>query len=151
MNDSKFQLKTERERVSERIIRLGKKWEAEHEQWEVKERQRETEMKIKEMEMLSADKSYFSQLESTDNRIDLENNYLPSELNMVAFLRKEKKLMHARLQPKEKQFQPFKKDLRVVDAKFVAKQFQSFFSNHLMNINECFSQATNERSVGSKA
>lgn len=98
-------------------------------------------MKIKEMEMLSADKSYFSQLESIDGRVDLENNYLPTELNMVAFLRKERKLMHARLEPKEKQFAPFKKDLRVVDAKFVSKQFRIRLDYRseldLMNINGC--------------
>lgn len=114
-----FQLKTERERVSERIIRLGKKWEADNLLWEEKEKQKELEMKLKEMEILSSDKSYFSHLEKVNGRVNLAKDFQKTELNLADFLKKEKQLMLNRLKPKEKQFQPFTKDTRVVDAKCV--------------------------------
>lgn len=112
-----FQLKTERERVSERMIRLGKKWEVEHLLWEEKERQKEVQMKMRETELLSSDKSYAEKLESVESRIALEKCSRNSEMNM--FLAREKALMLNRLKPKENKFVPFTKDVRVVDAKFV--------------------------------
>ncbi|XP_055305741.1 uncharacterized protein LOC129570229 isoform X2 [Sitodiplosis mosellana] len=110
-------LKTERERVSERMVRLGKKWEAEHILWEEKERQNEVEMKIREMELLKADQSYVEKLESAESRKVLEKCFRKNEMNMTDFLAKERILMLNRLKPKEKKFVPFTKDLRVVDAK----------------------------------
>lgn len=112
-------MKTERERVSERMIRLGKKWEAEHILWEEKERQNEAEMKIREMELLKADQSYVEKLESVESRKVLEKCFRKNEMNMMDFLAKERVLMLNRLKPKEKKFVPFTKDLRIVDAKFV--------------------------------
>lgn len=120
---SKFQLKTERERVSERMVRLGKKWEAEHILWEEKERQNEAEMKIKEMELLKADQSYVEKLESAESRKVLEKCFRKNEMNMTDFLAKERILMLNRLKPKEKKFIPFTKDLRMVDAKLVLSMF----------------------------
>lgn len=113
------QLKTERERVSERMVRLGKKWEAEHILWEEKERQNEADMKIREMELLKADQKYVEKLESSESRKVLEKCFRKNEMNMVDFLAKERVLMLNRLKPKEKKFIPFTKDLRMVDAKFV--------------------------------
>lgn len=105
------------------MIRLGKKWEAEHSMWEEKERQNEADMKIKEMKLLSSDKSYVEKLETVESRKSLDKCYREGEMNMVHFLEKEKALMLNRLKPKEKKFEPFTKDLRVVDAKFVLKKF----------------------------
>lgn len=112
-------MKTERERVSERMIRLGKKWEAEHLLWEEKERQNEAELKIKEMELLSSDKSYIENLECGIEKLSLDKCFRKGELNMVDFLAKETALMLNRLKPKENKFVPFTKDIRAVDAKFV--------------------------------
>lgn len=99
------------------MIRLGKKWEAEHILWEEKERQNEAEMKIKEMELLSADKSYVKKLETIEARKAFDKCFGKSKMNMADFLAKEKALMLRRLKPKEKKFVPFTKDIRVVDAK----------------------------------
>lgn len=101
------------------MIRLGKKWEAEHILWEEKERQNEVEMKIREMELLKADQSYVEKLESVESRKVLEKCFRKNEMNMTDFLAKERVLMLNRLKPKEKKFVPFTKDLRIVDAKFV--------------------------------
>lgn len=122
--------------MSDRIIRLGKKWEADHLLWEEREKQKEVEMKLKEMEMLSSDKNYFAHLESVNGRVNLENKFEKTELNMVAFLMKERQLMLNRLKPKEKEFKPFTKDIRVVDAKFVSIsnfQFKLFTLNTKSN------------------
>lgn len=112
-----FQLKTERERVAERMIRLGKKWEAEHQQWEERERQNEAQMKVKEMELLASDKKCLGKLGNINGRV--EKGPRKGEMNMDNFLKKERQLMLTRLKPKDKKFVPFTKDLRVVDAKFV--------------------------------
>lgn len=130
-----FQLKTERERVSERMIRLGKKWEAEHLLWEEKERQNEAELKIKEKELLSSDKSYIENLESGIEKLALDECFRKGELNMVDFLAKETALMLNRLKPREKKFVPFTKDIRAVDAKFVlniSDKMVEVFENSLL-------------------
>lgn len=101
------------------MIRLGKKWEAEHLLWEEKERQNEAELKVKEMELLASDKSYVEKLETLESRKALEKCFTKGEMNMVDFLANERALMLNRLRPKEKKFVPFTKDLRVIDAKFV--------------------------------
>lgn len=116
------QLKTERERVAERMIRLGKKWEAEHQQWEERERQQEAEMKVKEMELLASDKKCLGKLEkgsSGGGGERADKSPRKGEMNMDNFLKKERQLMLTRLKPKDKKFVPFTKDLRVVDAKLV--------------------------------
>lgn len=106
-------MKTNRERVAERLLRLGKKWEAEHKISVEQERQREAEMKIKELEVLTSDTGKIdreiSSKKKSFNRkggMDLQN-----------FLKNENVLMLDRLKPKEKKFKPFTKDLRIVDAK----------------------------------
>lgn len=102
------------------MVRLGKKWEAEHILWEEKERKNEAEMKIKEeMELLSADKKFIKKNDRVDTRKTFEQCFGKNKMNMADFLAKEKALMLHRLRPKEKKFIPFTKDLRVVDAKFV--------------------------------
>lgn len=116
------------------MIRLGKKWEAEHLLWEEKERQNEVEMKIKEMELLASDKSYVEKLEAVECRKALDKCFRKGEMNMVDFLKNEKELMLNRLRPKEKKFVPFTKDIRVVDAKCVLNSFTpvriiGFFDN----------------------
>lgn len=108
------------------MIRLGKKWEAEHILWEEKERQNEVEMKIREMELLKADQSYVEKLESVESRKVLEKCFRKNEMNMTDFLAKERVLMLNRLKPKEKKFVPFTKDLRIVDAKFVLQIYFKF-------------------------
>lgn len=117
----KFQLKTERERVAERIIRLGKKWEAEHQMWEEQERQNEAQMKVKEMELLASDKKHVKKLENSSAG-RAEKGSRKGEMNLDHFLKKERQLMMTRLKPKDKKFVPFTKDLRVVDAKFVQQR-----------------------------
>lgn len=112
-----FQLKTERERVAERMIRLGKKWEAEHQQWEERERQNEAQMKVKEMELLASDKKCLGKLGNANGHG--EKSPRKGEMDLDNFLKKERQLMLTRLKQKEKKFVPFTKDLRVVDAKFV--------------------------------
>lgn len=112
------QLKTERERVAERMMRLSKKWEAEHQLWEERERKNEAEMKVKEMELLASDKKCLRKsLASNNERV--EKVQQKGEMNMDTFLKTERQLMLTRLKPKDKKFVPFTKDLRVVDAKFV--------------------------------
>lgn len=111
------QLKTERERVAERMIRLSKKWEAEHQLLEERERANEAQMKLKEMELLASDKKCLGKLGNNSGRV--EKGPQKSEMNMDNFLKKERQLMLTRLKPKDKKFVPFTKDLRVVDAKFV--------------------------------
>ncbi|XP_031632397.1 uncharacterized protein LOC116346466 [Contarinia nasturtii] len=110
-------LKTERERVSERMNRLAKKWEAEHILWEERERQNEVEMKLKEMELLSTDKSLVKKLENAEKRRALVKCFRRGTMNMENFLATETALMLNRLKPKEKKFIPFTRDIRVVDAK----------------------------------
>lgn len=127
------QLKTERERVAERMKRLGKKWEAEHLQWEERERQQEAEMKAKEMELLASDKKCLRKLEKSDGggggggvcgidggQATAEKSPRKGEMNIDDFLKKERQLMLTRLKPKDKKFIPFTKDLRIVDAKLVS-------------------------------
>lgn len=110
-----MQLKTNRERVSERLVRLGKKWETEHIEFVEQERKREAELKIKELEVLTSDKEKInrniSSMKKASNR--------KGEMNLQNFLKNETDLMLDRLKPKEKQFKPFTKDLRIVDAKCV--------------------------------
>lgn len=112
-----MQLKTERERVSERMIRLSKKWEADNLVWEEKQQKKQEEMKTKEMELLACDQSYAKKLEVAGGCGPLDKSFRRNEMNMVDFLAKERKLMLHRLKPKEKKFVPFTKDLREVDAK----------------------------------
>lgn len=99
--------------MAERIIRLGKKWEAERQQWEERERQNEAQLKAKELELLTSEKKCMAKLENN------EKGPRNVEMNMDTFLKKERQLMLTRLRPKDKKFVPFTKDLRVVDAKFV--------------------------------
>lgn len=106
-------MKTNRERVSERLLRLGKKWEAEHQIFVEEERKREAEMKIKELQVLTSDKEKIDRDVSTNKSAANRKG----EMDMQNFLKNENNLMLDRLKPKEKQFKPFTKDLRVVDAK----------------------------------
>lgn len=105
--------------MAERMIRLSKKWEAEHQLWEERERQNEAEMKAKEMELLASDKKCLVKALANNNG-RIERGSQKGEMNMDNFLKKERQLMLTRLKPKEKKFIPFTKDLRVVDAKFVS-------------------------------
>lgn len=108
------------------MIRLGKKWEAEHQQWEVRERQQEAEMRVKEMELLASDKNRcLGKLEKGNRDGGGRAEKIPrkGEMNMDNFLKKERQLMLTRLKPKDKKFIPFTKDLRIVDAKLVATYF----------------------------
>lgn len=105
------------------MIRLSKKWEAEHQQWEERERQQEAEMKVKEMELLASDKNRCLGKLEKSNRDGGDGRAQKSprkgEMNMDNFLKKERQLMLTRLKPKDKKFIPFTKDLRIVDAKLV--------------------------------
>lgn len=120
------------------MIRLGKKWEAEHQQWEERERQQEAAMKVKEMELLASDKKCLRKLEkgnvgggggcgsSGAGSGRVEKSPRKSDMNMDNFLKKEHQLMLTRLKPKDKKFIPFTKDLRIVDAKLVLFRIHSF-------------------------
>lgn len=103
--------------MAERIIRLGKKWEAEHQMWEERERRNEAELKAKEMELLASDKKRMGKLRNNGGHV--EKGARKGEMDLDNFLKKERQLMLTRLRPKDKKFVPFTKDLRVVDAKFV--------------------------------
>lgn len=111
------------------MIRLSKKWEAEHQLWEERERQNEAQMKVKEMELLASDKKCLRKtMENSNGRA--EKGSRKGDMNMDNFLKKERQLMLTRLKPKDKKFVPFTRDLRVVDAKFVwSIQYSSIYSH----------------------
>lgn len=94
-------------------MRLGKKWEAEHIIYAEEERKREAEMKIKELEVLTLDKHKIDK----EMTMAKKASHCEGEMNMQHFLKNENDRMLNRLKPKEKQFKPFTKDLRLVDAK----------------------------------
>lgn len=106
------------------MVRMGKKWEAEHIRWEEEERQREAEMKVREMELLAADKSYSENIE-TELKKPLATSFRKNEMDMVEFLEKERELMTYRLRPKVPKFMPFTKDVRVVDAKYACPSIKN--------------------------
>lgn len=114
MNVPKLQLKTRCERISERLLRLGKKWKAEHLEFIEQERKREAEMKIKEIETLTSDKHKIKRNLTTTKKPSQQKD----EMNLQNFLKNENDLMLDKLRPKDKQFKPFTKDLRLVDAKY---------------------------------
>lgn len=107
-------MKTNRERVSEHLLRLVKKWEAEHIMYVEEERKREAEMKIKELEVLTLDKPKVDKEMTMARRA---SSHCESEMDMEHFLKNENERMLNRLKLHVKQFKPFEKDLRIVDAK----------------------------------
>lgn len=98
---------------------MGKKWEAERLIYEEQERKREAELKIREMELLTSDQEYLKQFENraTNATIMKDRSCKENEMDLNNFLKNERVLMLTRLKPKDKQFKPFTKDLREVDAK----------------------------------
>lgn len=114
-----LQLKTKRERNAERLIRQGKRWERERLLYEEKEREREAELKVREMEMLASESKFDEKIESRGIRVlgIKDKQYTEEEKNLAKFLKTENDLMADRLKPKEKKFDPYTKDLRIVDAK----------------------------------
>lgn len=114
-----LQLKTERERNAERLIRQGKRWERERHKYEEKEREREAELKVREMELLASEGKFEENVERRGVRVlgIRDRQYTNAERDLADFLKKENDLMADRLRPKEKQFDPYTKDLRLVDAK----------------------------------
>lgn len=114
-----LQLKTKRERNAERLIRQGKRWERERQKYEEKEREREAELKVREMELLASESKFDEKIESRGVRVlgIRDRQYTDAEKDLADFLKKENDLMENRLKPKEKKFDPYTKDLRLVDAK----------------------------------
>lgn len=100
---------------------MGKKWEVERLIYEEREREREAQMKIREKELLESDQAYIDSREGRGiNVLSIKDkSYTKDERDLENFLKKENDLMMNRLKPKDKSFDPFKKDLRVVDAKCV--------------------------------
>lgn len=98
---------------------MGKKWEVERLIYEEREREREAQMKIREKELLESDQAYIDSREGRGiNVLSIKDkSYTKDERDLENFLKKENDLMMNRLKPKDKSFDPFKKDLRVVDAK----------------------------------
>lgn len=113
------QLKTKRERNAERLIRQGKRWERERIKYEEKEREREAELKVRELELLASEGKFNEKTESRGVRVlgIQDRQYTDAERDLANFLKKENDLMADRLKPKEKKFDPYTKDLRLVDAK----------------------------------
>lgn len=77
------------------------------------ERKREAQMKIKELEVLTSDKQKIGK----EMTMDKKASHGGSEMDMQHFLKNENDRMLNRLKGNEKQFKPFTKDLRLVDAK----------------------------------
>lgn len=113
------QLKTLRERNAERLIRQSKKWEREHHIYEEREREREAEMKIREMQLLASEGKFNAKQESRGIKLlNLQDKQRKSgQIDLENFLRKENDLMTNRMKSNEKKFDPFTKDLRMVDAR----------------------------------
>lgn len=101
------------------MIRQGKKWEKERIIYEEKEREREAEMKVKEMELLASESKFIDSREHRGFKVLTikDKKFTDGEMDLEIFLKKENDLMADRLRPKEKKFDPYTKDIRIVDAK----------------------------------
>lgn len=101
------------------MIRQGKRWERERHKYEEKEREREAELKVREMELLASEGKFNENAESRGVRVlgIRDRQYTDAERDLADFLKTENDLMVDRLKPKEKEFDPYTKDLRLVDAK----------------------------------
>lgn len=114
------QLKTHRERMADRLVCKGKKWEADRLAYMEQERIREAENKIREIELLNTDQAHLS-----GGRFGKRNSRaMPrrSGGDNLAFWENERALMLKRMKPSDKQFKPFTKDLRIVDAKYAFRK-----------------------------
>lgn len=119
-----MQLKTKRERNAERLVRQSKKWEKERILFEEREREREAEMKVREIELLAAEGKYNENREGCGtNLLDIKSKqYRHGEIDLENFIKMENALMANRLKSDEMKFDPYTKDLRMVDAKYVAAE-----------------------------
>lgn len=105
--------------MAERLVRKGEKWEADRLVYMEQERLREAENKIREIELLSTD---HEQLAS--RRFGKRNSKAKPRRSNAGqeFWDNERVLMMQRLKPNDKQFKPFTKDLRIVDAKYAFRK-----------------------------
>lgn len=105
--------------MAERLVRKGKKWEADRLVYMEQERLREAENKIREIELLSTDHEQLASRRFGKRHSRAKPR--PSNAGQE-FWDSERALMMQRLKPSDKQFKPFTKDLRIVDAKYAFRE-----------------------------
>lgn len=104
---------------AERLVRQSRKWEKQRALFEQSERTRESQMKIREMELLRSEAKLNEDLESRGVQLATvyDQQYRAGEIDLENFLKNESDLMANRLKSNETKFDPYTKDLRLVDAK----------------------------------
>lgn len=110
--------------MAEHLVRKGKQWEADRLAYMEQERLREAENKIREIELLNTDQEQLAgeRFGNHKNRARARRSNGGGGGNDMAFWENERALMLKRMKPSDKQFKPFTKDLRIVDAKYTFRK-----------------------------
>lgn len=109
--------------MAEHLVLKGKQWEADRLAYMEQERLREAENKIREIELLNTDQEQLA-----SERFGKHNNNRSKARrsnggnDMAFFMENERALMQQRMKASDKQFKPFTKDLRIVDAKYTFRK-----------------------------